>query len=98
MGTCMMVRVVALLILVLVVSAASASAVVLCAKPRPDGTFNTSVRIRETCRPNERQLDPAALGLQGPPGPTGATGTGAAGPTGPTGATGPQGAGLVVKD
>src|SRR5262245_20231322 len=48
-----------------------AQAVVLCAKPRSDGTFNTSVRIREACKAGETQLDPGALGLQGPQGPTG---------------------------
>jgi len=49
-------------------------AVVLCAKTRKDGTFNSTVRIRETCRKKETQLDPAALGLQGPPGQDGAPG------------------------
>lgn len=61
----------------------AAHAAVLCARPHADGTFNTSVKIREACRPSEAQLDPAALGLQGPPGPLGPAG--AEGPTGPAG-------------
>lgn len=50
------------------------SAVALCAKQRSDGTFNSSVRIREACKAREAQLDPPALVLQGsdgPPGPVG---------------------------
>src|SRR5262245_49297234 len=66
-----MVKVVPLSILVLVVGAANAGAVVLCATQRADGTFNTSVKIRQTCRANETHLDPGALGLQGPPGQPG---------------------------
>ena len=49
----------------------TAYAVVLCAKPRSDGTFNSSVRIREACTSRETQIDPVALGLQGPQGPQG---------------------------
>jgi hypothetical protein len=49
----------------------SADAVVLCARPRSDGTFNTSVKIRESCKGNETPLAPLALGLTGPPGPPG---------------------------
>jgi hypothetical protein len=49
----------------------SAYGVVLCARPRTDGTFNTTVRIREACKANEVQLNPGALGLQGPAGPRG---------------------------
>src|SRR5713226_3086614 len=45
-------------------------AAVLCARARSDGTFSTSLKIREACRPSETQLNPAALGLQGPPGPS----------------------------
>jgi hypothetical protein len=70
-----------------------AEAVVLCAHPRSDGTFNTSVKIRETCKPAETQLDPVALGLQGPPGSQGPLG-----PIGPAGPPGPAGASLVMKD
>jgi hypothetical protein len=51
-----------------VLTASSTNAAVLCAKPRSDGTFSTSVKIREACTPREMQLDPAALHLQGPPG------------------------------
>jgi hypothetical protein len=74
-------------------SVSSAHAVVLCARQKADGTFNSSVRIREACRPTETQLDPIGLGLQGP--------AGTIGPSGPTGSVGPQGpAGPtpVVKD
>jgi hypothetical protein len=52
-------------------AASSAEAVVLCAKPSANGTFNTSVKIREACKPNETQLDPADIGAQGPQGPVG---------------------------
>jgi hypothetical protein len=55
----------------------TAHAVVLCARPRANGTFNTTVKLRETCAKGETQLDPGALGLQGP--------TGAPGPKGPPG-------------
>jgi len=51
--------------------ASSAEAVVLCAKPRADGTFNSSVKIREACNSNETQLDAAQIGIQGPQGPAG---------------------------
>jgi hypothetical protein len=49
--------------------ARAVDAVVLCARPRANGTFNTAVKIRQTCLKGETQLDPGALGLQGPPGP-----------------------------
>ena len=75
---------------------AVANAAVLCARPRTDGTFNASVRIREMCRANERQLDPSALGLQGPLGPQGPVGP--SGPQGAIGTQGPAGPGLAVKD
>jgi hypothetical protein len=48
-----------------------AEAAVLCARPKQDGTFSTSLKVREQCRSSETQLDPATLGLQGPPGPPG---------------------------
>jgi hypothetical protein len=48
--------------------------VMLCARPRTDGTYNATVKIRELCKPSERQLDPVALGLQGPQGPQGEPG------------------------
>jgi len=59
---------------VLLVGATNANAVLLCAKPKKDGTFDTSVMIRESCRGDERQLDPIALGLQGPKGDPGLQG------------------------
>jgi hypothetical protein len=34
-------------------------------------TKNGSLRLRVACRPRERVVDPAAIGLQGPPGPPG---------------------------
>ena len=43
--------------------------------------------MRAACRPRDVQLDPVALGLQGPPGPKGEAGV-----------QGPPGPGLVVKD
>lgn len=73
--------------------ASTANAVVLCARARGDGTFNTSVKIREACRPTETQLHPVALGLQGPAGPIGPSG-----PTGSVGPQGPAGPAAVVKD
>jgi len=67
----------------------STHAAVLCAKPRPDGTFNASVKIRDVCRAREVQLDPADLELTGEQGPPGPQGT--AGPQGPLGPQGLQG-------
>src|SRR5262245_47210049 len=52
----------------------SADAAMLCARPRSDGTFSTSVKIREVCTVREAPLDPLALGLTGPPGPAGPPG------------------------
>jgi hypothetical protein len=65
-------------------------AALLCAGHRGDGTPNGTVRIRATCARNETQLDPAALGLQGPPGPVGPPGD--TGPQGNQGLPGPEGA------
>jgi hypothetical protein len=65
---------------------------VLCARPKSDGSFNTTVKLRGTCKPSETVLDPAALGLRGPQGEQGATGPeGPAGPQGPAGPLGPEG-------
>ncbi len=85
-----MVRSVALLAVLIAARALPVDAVVLCAKPRADGTFSTSIKIREACRAGEMQLDAAALGLQGP--------TGTPGVRGPTGATGLAGSSLTVRD
>jgi hypothetical protein len=41
----------------------TAGAAVLCAKARKDGTFNSSVKLREACKPGEVQLDAAAVGM-----------------------------------
>src|SRR5207249_8434185 len=66
-----------------------AQAAVLCT----DGSGTGTVRVREACRRREVQLDPVALGLQGPPGPAGPQGaTGAHGPSGPKGDQGDAGA------
>jgi len=56
---------VALVALAVFAVAATADAVVLCAKPKRDGTFSSSVKLREVCRDRETQLDPVTLGLQG---------------------------------
>src|SRR5262249_3653108 len=71
------------MLLALLVVPATVQAVSLCAKPKSDGTFNATVKIRETCKAGETTLDPATLGLQGSPGPTG--------PPGPSGPPGLQG-------
>jgi hypothetical protein len=71
-------------ILSFLLSAATAHSAALCAKPRADGSYNTSVKLREVCKAHETTLDPAALGLRGPQGEQG--------PAGPQGAVGPQGA------
>ncbi len=60
-----------------------ADAAVLCA-PR-----SGAVSVREACKKNETQLDPVALGLQGPRGPKGNTGD--PGPQGPMGLQGDRG-------
>jgi hypothetical protein len=76
-------------VVALVAASTGVDAVVLCARQRADGTFNTSIKLRESCRQGEEQLDPVAL-VQGPPGPTGPQGP--AGPEGPTGPAGSVGA------
>src|SRR5205814_1854908 len=73
----------------------SADALVLCAAR--DG----SVKVREACKPRERRIDTAAMGLQGPPGSRGPQGErglsglagtqGESGPQGPAGSTGERG-------
>lgn len=40
-----------------------ANGAVLCAKARKDGTFGSSLRIRETCTKREVEVHPAALGF-----------------------------------
>jgi hypothetical protein len=72
-----------LALLMALAMAGTAQAVVLCARPRADGTYSTGIKLRETCKPSETQLDPAELGIQGPPG--------LPGPQGPAG-------GVVVVD
>lgn len=41
----------------------AASGAVLCAKQRSNGTFSSSVKIREACRAKEVQLAPEAVGF-----------------------------------
>jgi len=41
----------------------TAHGAVLCAKARRDGTFNTAVRIRESCKATEVVLNPNSLGF-----------------------------------
>src|SRR5437879_13412957 len=50
--------------LLMALAAVSSDAAVLCTAKSGSGT----VRVRTTCRRREKQLDPAALDLQGPPG------------------------------
>jgi hypothetical protein len=61
----------ALLMATVLLWSTTSSALVLCARPRADGTYNSSIKVRNTCKGSETQLDPVALGLQGPPGPGG---------------------------
>jgi hypothetical protein len=68
------------------VSATTVRSAVLCARPKTDGSYNTTVKLRQVCKTSETALDPAALGLRGPQGDQGLTGPqGAAGPVGPQG-------------
>ena len=72
--------------LVVLLDTADASAAVLCA------SSSGVVRVRESCRRSESQLDLAALGLRGPQGIEGPAGAaGAPGVDGSQGAAGPQG-------
>jgi hypothetical protein len=59
------------LVILTMVLGGTAHAVVLCAKPKQDGTFDSAVMIRQSCRSDESQLDPGVLGLQGPKGDPG---------------------------
>ena len=63
-------------------------AAVLCTS----GSGSGIVRVRVACRPRQVQLDPVALGLQGPPGAPGQQGE-----PGPQGLPGPGG-GVTVRD
>lgn len=75
-----------------------AEASVLCQKK------NGALLVREACKTGQTQVDPATLGLQGPPGPKGNQGIpGPQGPPGPKGDKGNPGQpgvsrGIVVKD
>ncbi len=61
--------------LVILLATSPAYALVLCARPRADGSISTSLKVREVCKLTEMQLDPIGLGLQGPPGPQGEPGS-----------------------
>lgn len=65
---------IALAFVAVLAAAHSAIAVVLCARPRPDGTFSANVKIRELCTSRETVLNPSVLGLQGPKGDPGTCG------------------------
>ena len=47
----------------LLLTSNDATAAVLCAKQRSDGTFSSSVKIREACHAKEVQLAPEAVGF-----------------------------------
>ncbi len=73
-------------ILLLASTAASrADALVMCGRRNAAGQVvqGASIKLRTACRSSELQLDPIALGLQGPVGPKGDQGD--AGPPGPEG-------------
>lgn len=78
--------------------AAPASALVMCARKNREGEVaqGASIKLRDACRASEVQIDPIALGLQGPQGPTGPQGD--PGEDGAPGPQGPSGPGAVVKD
>jgi len=77
-------------LLAVLTTATSSVAAVLCAPKSGVG----AVTVRPACKPNQVQLDPISLGLQGPPGPKGDTGN--PGPQGPAGPAGPTA--LVLVD
>ena len=79
-----------LLALLMVGFCVRAQADVLCKKP------NGALSVRTQCKGKEVQLDPAALGLQGPAGPLGLQGP--KGDKGDVGLQGPAGPAAVVKD
>lgn len=53
----------AVVMLAIVLGAPVAHAAVLCARPRFDGKFNASVKIREVCKSREVQLQPQDVGF-----------------------------------
>src|SRR5437660_704821 len=75
------------LVLAVVAVSTSMRADVLC--KRRDATL----KVRDTCKLTETQVDPVALGLQGPPGAPGPQGV-----KGDPGLQGPPGPGVVVRD
>ena len=64
------------LVAAIVVAPQLANALVMCGPKKPDGTLREGapIRLRTVCRSNELQLDPVALGLQGPEGVAGPQG------------------------
>lgn len=82
----------------ILVTFSPASALKMCGRAGPGGVLRdgATVRLRATCKPSEVEIDPVAVGLQGPAGAPGADGEdGLAGPPGPVGPTGP---GMVARD
>lgn len=81
-----------LLVVCLLMPVARADALFMCGPKKPDGTVRegASIKLRSACKPNELQVDPVALGLQGPPGEVG--------PTGPPGPTGASGVSAIARD
>ena len=58
------------MLVVAIMLTGTAQAAMVCARPRSDGTFSTTLKLREACKPNEVEigivtLDP--LRLSGPP-------------------------------
>src|SRR5262245_54566491 len=51
-------------IVLALVLATTADAAVFCARPKGDGSFNSSVKIREACKPNEVPLGVVVRGLR----------------------------------
>src|SRR6266404_3887592 len=67
-------RMIAIACVVTLLSGTTASALELCAQQKHDGSFDSGLNVRQSCKPNEVRVDPTALGLQGPPGPQGPPG------------------------
>ena len=44
------------LLLVAIMMTGTAQAAMVCARPRSDGTFSTTLKLREACKPNEVEI------------------------------------------
>lgn len=67
----------ALLLVAHAITPSATRALVMCAKTKTStGEIRegTPIRLRSTCKPKEVEIDPVALGLQGPPGQDGLPG------------------------